>query len=44
MGGDTGLLLLPAASWRLEDRETGEARLVPGPGPRARPGDGLVRT
>ena len=39
MGGDTGLLLLPAASCRLEDRDTGEARLEPGagPGPRARP-------
>ena len=41
MGGDTGLLLFPAASCRLEDRDTGEARLEPGagPGPRARPGD-----
>ena len=39
MGGDTGLLLFPAASWRLEDSDTGEARLEPGagPGPRARP-------
>ena len=39
IGGDTGLLLFPVASWRLEDRDTGEARLEPGagPGPRARP-------
>ena len=44
MGGDTGLVLFPAARWRLEVREPGEEREPtpdPDPGPRARPGLGL---